>query len=264
MTQSEHQAHLTPEQLSAFLDKQLAPTEQALLNTHLASCAQCQRVLADLRATVALVRALPMPAVPRSFTLPGNIAPFPIQPVSPVSPVTQETRQPVRAGAQAQRPPASLKVMRRSLRLISAIAACLGLLFVLSGLPLLVSGHTGNATSAPELSSGGSTYNTNPSTGPRSTPNVVGTRGPVRTGTGTGPTSQTPVPQQSPTPAPTPTSTSTGLTVPPPKTPGGGPALPPFLDPGTTLGRLSLGLALVVLGIIGLFVSSRLQRRAIS
>lgn len=259
MTQSEHQAHLTPEQLSAFLDKQLAPTEQALLNTHLASCAHCQRVLADVRATVALVRALPMPAVPRSFTLPGNIAPFPIQPaslVSPVSPVAQEAGQPVRAGAQAQRPPASLKVMRRNLRLISAIAACLGLLFVLSGL----SGFIYNAVSLPELSSSGSTSNTNSATVPRSTPNIIGTRAPVRTGTGTGtgPTSQTPAPR------PTPTPTSTGLTTRPPETPGGRPALPSFLDPGTTLGRLSLGLALVVLGIIGLFVSSRLQRRAIS
>src|SRR5579864_8265860 len=67
------QEHLTTEQLSAFLDKQLTPQEQAFFDAHLQSCQRCQHVLAELRGTVALLHAMPQPPLPRSFTLPVGI-----------------------------------------------------------------------------------------------------------------------------------------------------------------------------------------------
>ena len=70
MTQQEH---LTTEQLSAFLDKQLTPQEQAFFDAHMQSCSRCQNALGELRRTVVLLHALPQPSLPRSFTLPAGI-----------------------------------------------------------------------------------------------------------------------------------------------------------------------------------------------
>ena len=58
------------ERLSAYLDDQLAPSERAALERHLPTCARCADELAELRRTVALLRAMPTPALPRSFALP--------------------------------------------------------------------------------------------------------------------------------------------------------------------------------------------------
>ncbi|HEY7975335.1 MAG TPA: zf-HC2 domain-containing protein, partial [Ktedonobacterales bacterium] len=53
------------ERLSAYLDGELTDSELAALETHLPTCEQCQRELAALRQTRALLRALPTPALPR-------------------------------------------------------------------------------------------------------------------------------------------------------------------------------------------------------
>jgi hypothetical protein len=58
------------ERLSAFMDNQLPPLERAQVDRHLRDCKECQRVLASLQWTVALLRQAPAPVLPRSFMLP--------------------------------------------------------------------------------------------------------------------------------------------------------------------------------------------------
>jgi negative regulator of sigma E activity len=60
------------EQLSAFLDGELSEGERIALERHLQGCAACQHALAELRQVRALLRALPVPALPRAFTLPES------------------------------------------------------------------------------------------------------------------------------------------------------------------------------------------------
>ncbi len=62
------------ERLSAYLDGELSATERVALETHLPGCDECQRELAALRQTRALLRALPTPVAPRSFALPSQPA----------------------------------------------------------------------------------------------------------------------------------------------------------------------------------------------
>jgi hypothetical protein len=62
------------ERLSAYLDYQLPADERAALERHLPTCARCTAELAELRRTVAVLRALPAPALPRSFALPESAA----------------------------------------------------------------------------------------------------------------------------------------------------------------------------------------------
>src|SRR5260370_36626675 len=71
------------EQLSAFLDGELSESERVALELHLAGCAACQRALGELRQVRALLRALPVPVLPRSFTLPESGAvPEPLRPAA--------------------------------------------------------------------------------------------------------------------------------------------------------------------------------------
>lgn len=65
--------HIT-DQLSAYLDNRLNALERAQADAHLRACAQCQRDLAELRYTVAMVRELPVMRRPRSYTLPETAA----------------------------------------------------------------------------------------------------------------------------------------------------------------------------------------------
>lgn len=64
---SEHQR--IEEMLSAYLDGELSPKEQARVEKHLAQCAHCAHDLHTLRQTVALLKQLPPVAVPRSFAV---------------------------------------------------------------------------------------------------------------------------------------------------------------------------------------------------
>ena len=56
--------------LSEHVDGRLDSRRQAEMEAHLASCASCQSELAELQATVALLRRTPMVEPPRSFALP--------------------------------------------------------------------------------------------------------------------------------------------------------------------------------------------------
>jgi anti-sigma factor RsiW len=50
--------------LSDYLERDLAPEERASVDRHLAACGECREELHELRATVALLRGLPEPALP--------------------------------------------------------------------------------------------------------------------------------------------------------------------------------------------------------
>lgn len=234
MTQ-QHGEHLTNEQLSAFFDKQLSPQQQAVFDAHLSTCQQCQRNLAGLRLTVALLHALPQEEVPRSFILPAGLAPVPEHPVrqAEVMPIATRRRSP----------------WQHAVRVVSTIAAVLALLFIISGiLPPLHFG-AGSSTTATSSSSGES--NTSNTT---MAPHVGGTPIPGQA-------------QQGANTTPTPTKTHS-LT--PTATPGTGsdfstnqaPAVPPLFDLGQPLGRLFTGALLLVLSIIGL-IFTRGRRGAV-
>ena len=110
-------AHLTIAQLSAYVDKELAPEELALCEAHIQICQPCQAALADLRLTSTLLNGMPMVEVPRSFTLPTNMIVLPETPAASKA----QTRQPERLG----------RVLRRTLRTLSTVAAVLGLKLLL-------------------------------------------------------------------------------------------------------------------------------------
>jgi anti-sigma factor RsiW len=145
-TQNEH---LTSEQLSASLDKQLSPQEQAVFDAHIASCQQCQHRLADFRLAATLLHALPQEAVPRSFVLPTSVS----------LGANQATPQKSTITPLPLRRPRQNTALRRSIRIISTLAAVLALCFIISGmLPFLISGSGYSAsTSSGTSSSGGST-----------------------------------------------------------------------------------------------------------
>jgi hypothetical protein len=261
VTRPEHPTHIPIEQLSAFLDQQLTSEEQAAVDAHLRSCEQCRRALADLRATVALVRALPQEAVPRSFALPLNVTPFPIQAAREDGRERRDQRQPV--SVPARRQPVARNPFRRSLRFVSTIAAVLGLLVILSGLwsaiPLghLSSGSATESSSAPAASSNQPTAVIPHVT----TPIPEGTRS---TGlTQPGQKGKTPITNTvrpgTPTQTTSPGSGSSGNNQQVPTSPSF--SLPSLLDLSTIQSRLGLGLALVVVGIIGLLLTRRRYRR---
>jgi len=60
--------------LSTYLDGRASQAERALVERHLKSCADCERNLATLSATVVAVRDLPHVRAPRSFALPRSMA----------------------------------------------------------------------------------------------------------------------------------------------------------------------------------------------
>ena len=139
------------EQLSAALDGMLTPDEQTALDAHLAGCESCRRELDELRQVRSLLRAVPEPALPRSFALPleGDL-PAPRTPRTPAPPATRMPVTPLRPAARPA--PASARATRtlQVTRWIGTIAAILGLALFLGTLLPLAS-HPGGAatTSAP-------------------------------------------------------------------------------------------------------------------
>jgi len=248
--------HLTTEQLSALLDQQLSPEEQATYDAHLQTCQQCQRALADLRQTVALVRALPQPALPRSFVLPAGTTLAPERPMRQLrtaTPIPQRRQRLWQYYAQ------------RSVRAVSTLAAVLGLIFILSGIlpPLSHNGTAGGAVMAPASApSSASSQKHSPGTTGSSgaTPPVSGAPTCDRTRTGSCPpsgvgTQAARVGPATPIPSPSPTTTqhqeqSTGQTQ----------TAPPILDLSTAGARQEAGVILLVLGILGVVFTRRKRR----
>ncbi len=239
-----HNEHLTTEHLSAFFDKQLSPEEQAVFDVHMSTCQQCQRNLADLRLTVALLHAMPEEEAPRSFVLPGNLVPVPERTI----------RQDTTITPVAQKQHVRFKTLRRSVRVVSALAAVLALMFIISGiLPPLHFGASESASTATPASSFGGANTPHTAV---STPNDQKTTG-VRPQEGAATTTPTPVATHMLAPTGTATTkTSTGTPT------DQGPTAPPLLDPGQPTGRLSLGILLLALSIIGLIVTRRRRSTA--
>jgi len=61
------------ENLCAYLDGELTTSEAQRVSKHVTACAECQRELAQLRATAALLRRTPARPLPRSCTLPLSV-----------------------------------------------------------------------------------------------------------------------------------------------------------------------------------------------
>jgi hypothetical protein len=113
------------EQLSAYLDNEVDERERAALEQHLPTCEECRRALEELDQSRALLRALPMPALPRSFRLPETGAvPEPLS-RSGRNSATALSSSDQRAGARRA----------RALQWIGGLAAALGL-FLLIGTTL--------------------------------------------------------------------------------------------------------------------------------
>ncbi|HEX6484396.1 MAG TPA: zf-HC2 domain-containing protein [Ktedonobacteraceae bacterium] len=241
MTKLNHQ-HLTTEQLSAFLDKQLSSEEQAIVDAHLSDCQQCQQVLADLRQTVVMLRALPKVEVPRSFTLPARIAAVQEQPVQSnavVTPISQRRR------ARRNR-------LQGAIRAMSALAAVLGLIFILSSFAAaLPHGGTTSSTSA------GSVSTTSPASSGATTGN--GSTPVQRPTTGAAPRAESPSVRSPQTPAATPSHIAPGAVKQGPGTSSGSPDQPgpAVLDLNGPTGHLVIGSVLFVLGILGFALARR-------
>lgn len=54
--------------MADYLEGHLALTDRALLDAHLDGCNECAREIAEIRATIAVLRGLPEPRVPGDFT----------------------------------------------------------------------------------------------------------------------------------------------------------------------------------------------------
>ncbi len=234
--------HPTIEQLSAYLDGQLSSQELSTWDTHLNMCQECQQTLAELRATVALLHALPQPTLPRSFMLPADSVLTRFAPVQPLTPIPLHAAPRRRAWAF---------YMQGMVRTVSTVAAILGIVFLLSGL-IGIAPAGGSATPT----SGSAQSQAAPASGPQDgalTPPIYGQR-------------------KSPTPAAsarTPAATSGNH---PPETPPKSPTLPfaqtnppnpwqlliHLFDMSTPGGRALLGGVLLVVGLAGFVFFRRL------
>jgi len=69
---SEPRQHDGPslEELSAFIDHELSAKDQAIVDNHVAGCAECRTRLDGLRHTTQAIRGLPMETPRRAFTIP--------------------------------------------------------------------------------------------------------------------------------------------------------------------------------------------------
>jgi len=160
---AKQEQHLTTARLSALIDGQLSPEEQAQSETHLHDCAVCQQQLAELRQTVSLLHALPQPVLPRSFTLPTT-EPTLTPRTAPITPLARRNGWPA--------------YVTSAVRYVSTLAAVIGIVFLLSGLFGTVIQVGGSGGSGSTTSTGGaSTPSDNkPSTTlPQNVPHVVGT-----------------------------------------------------------------------------------------
>jgi len=255
--------HLTIEQLSAFLDRQLSPQEQAECDIHLQRCPQCQSSLAELRQTVSLLHALPQPGLPRSFVLPAHTPSIVERSERQLASVTPITHSRSRSWQT---------YLRRSTRIISTIAAVLGIFFIMSSLltTLLILPHGGAAStaSAPMFSPAQGLSPMPPSASSQSS-NAAGPghnpASPVRNSRGTTTSDQTE------TNAPIPGRTPVNTIIPTPRSAPSNSngqqgyaqtqSVPPILDLSMLEGRAGVGFILLILGILGVFLTRRRSAR---
>jgi anti-sigma factor RsiW len=251
---AEIEQHLTIEQLSALLDGQLSQSEQEYAQEHLPTCEQCQQQQAELRQTVEFLHALPQPALPRSFVLPLDTV-F-AEPVPVVAPGKKPYHLPTKATSSTQQTfwPSYL---RTTIRVVSTLAAVVGIVFLLSSLlPTFVS-HTSEGNTASTASMAVPPTNALPKDVSVTQETISPHTAPARTPLSTQPQATsaqiqgTPIqfratpgqsyrPMQSST---RPVDTSPSITT--------------VFDLSTLQGRTTLGFLLLVLGILGLMVFRR-------
>jgi len=236
----QHSGHLTIEQLSALLDKEIPAQEWADCHAHLRTCQLCQGMLVDLRQTSTLLRALPQPELPRLFVLPANITSIPghfSHTEASATPITRSRRNTWQV------------YLQRSTRIISTIAAVLGIILVMSGFLATLSfphGGASTAASAPLPSSGQSNSGPAP-LAPAQTPNAD-TAQSARTNQ-KGQTLQHAPTEGEPTRSVLYTKQSENQ----------GKNVPPVLDLSTVAGREGAGALLLILGILGVVLTRRRQ-----
>ncbi|GHO74220.1 hypothetical protein KSD_19910 [Ktedonobacter sp. SOSP1-85] len=231
--------HLTSEEFSAYLDGELTSSEQERLASHLSSCTICEQELDELRRTIALLQALPRPALPRSFTLARNASSLPDTPplyaTAQADNIFLETQDDERESASytPTRPRARWSLYARSgLRTLSALAAVIGLFLLGSSLLAMLPSSSGTSHSNMANSSGSSTQSNTKTEQPGST---------MPRATEASPQVNTPqITTKSPTTTPVPSPTSSWPVV-------------FFFDLNTVLGRVGLGLLFLLIGGIGLF-----------
>lgn len=224
--------HLTTTELSAFLDGQLSLQEQVRCDAHLKTCEQCRQTLAALRQTVTLLHALPQPPLPRSFLLSSDeaFAPSAARQVPNVSVIELPIRRIVRPG-----------YIQNTLRSLSALAAIVGLFFLLSGIfsaiPYHVAGETSTASPAVPAATNHSVESPTAKTSPGAvTPNMT----PAARITTPSPNAKPVFESQAPTPL-------RSLLV--------------AFNFSTQQGRALTGLVLLVIGTVSFFFLTRLRRR---
>lgn len=239
-----HVEHLTTEQLSASFDKQLSPQEQAVFDAHISTCQQCQNKLSDLRLTTALLHVLPEEEVPRSFVLPVSVSNIPNRTIRQGAPYT----------TIPQRHRTQKSILRRSIRVVSTLAAVLALCFLISGiLPFVYSG-TGNSASTTSSSSASGEANT-----VHPTVTASGVQQSNRVIPPVGSAATTPPTETAHSLSPT--GTSTTLSRPEHSAnPGPSHTISPVIDFSQPVARLGTGVLVLAASIIGLIVTRR--RRA--
>lgn len=253
--------HLTTEQLSALLDNQLTPDEsEESYQAHLQTCEQCQQELSELRQTVRLLREMPQPPLPRSFTLPPTFSIGSTElDVSPVAepamrePVTQlprrVSRRDIRRVGQLTLVPVTRRPLRIAMRVVSGLVAVIGICFMLTGLfsTLKFSGGSMSAATTSNSSVQHSSHSATPA---------------VDQGSGAPQGVMTPQVKQSPTPTPTtaymqPAQHPIQST----ETPSGILSTFTFFDVSTTVGKYRLGILLLILGAIGFRLFRQRKKR---
>lgn len=213
------------ERLSAYLDGELPSEERAALERHLPGCSECRRELEDYRTLRAMLRAVPAPALPRSFTLPATGAvpePLPAQRSRPDS-----VRPRTRAGSSG---------VARAAQALGGLVAVAGLLLFL-GATLISGPRPYAATTAGNYSS---SYQ--PAIGTKSTDTAQSTH----TGGPVGPGVATARPNEQHTPTGVAASPTIGTST--SKEPATGEAAPPLPIIGG--GMLLGGAALFVAGTV--------------
>ena len=237
MAQTQNE-HLTTEQISASVDKQLSPQEQAVFDAHISSCQQCQNKLSDLRLTTTLLYSLPVEEVPRSFVLPDNVSILPDRTI----------RQDALVTALPQRQRSQRSLLRRSVRIVSTLAAVLALCFIISGmLPLIYSGagnsasSTSSGTTMAPVNHGAATPGVNQPSNAFPAEGSATTNSPTETAHSLSPNGTATVPSSADH------STNQGQS----------PGIPPIIDFSQPLVRLGAGVLVLAVSIIVLIVTRR-------
>lgn len=244
--------HLTTEQLSALLDNQPEEAGEAY-RRHLASCQQCQQELAELRQTVNLLRALPQPALPRSFVLPAGIPQITSErsnaQLEPNIHVLRSTN------SSLQRARTRTSTGRKVLSLAGTLAAVVGILFVLSGFVPSMS-QMAASTGGSSVSAGAPSYSSAASS----------TNGSTASSAGSG-SQNSAAAQPRDVQAPDPTQSQNIAGIQPAQKQeteqsAAPPTAPPFFDWGATGIRIGLGILLFIVGIMGIAIGRERNKKA--